>query len=94
MVRASHQSSEGCGFEPRLGLRNRFLRFELDKRSFIIKDTSKLPHFQNIYPNSMFVQSIFTLPKFQPRRLPLMSKINCMALARMKLKSQIRAEES
>ena len=24
MVRASHQSSEGCGFDPRLGLRNRF----------------------------------------------------------------------
>ena len=24
MVRASHRSSEGCGFDPRLGLKNRF----------------------------------------------------------------------
>ena len=50
MVKASHRSSlEGWGFDPRLGLRNRFLRIELDERSSIIQDISKLPHFQNIY---------------------------------------------
>ena len=30
-------------------LRNRFVRIELDERSSIILDISKLPHFQNIY---------------------------------------------
>ena len=33
MVRACHRSSEGCGFDPRLGLRNHFLSIELDDRS-------------------------------------------------------------
>ena len=30
MVRASHRSSEGCGFNPCLGLRNHFLSIELE----------------------------------------------------------------
>ena len=29
MVRASHQLSEGCGFDPRLGLKNYFSDFNL-----------------------------------------------------------------
>ena len=33
MVRASYRSSEGCGFDPRLGLRNHFLSIELEDRS-------------------------------------------------------------
>ena len=33
MVRASHRSSESCGFDPRLGLRNHFLSIELEDRS-------------------------------------------------------------
>ena len=44
-VKASRRSSEGYGFHPRLGLRNRFLRLELDERSSIIQYFSKLPHF-------------------------------------------------
>ena len=43
------RSSEGCGFDPRLGLRNRFLWIELHERSSIIQGISTLPHFQNIY---------------------------------------------
>ena len=50
MVGASHRSSEDCGFDPRLELRNRFpeVRAQLDKRSSIIQEISKLPHFQHI----------------------------------------------
>ena len=33
MVRASHRSSEGCGFDPHLGLGNHFLSIELDDLS-------------------------------------------------------------
>ena len=33
MIRASHRSSEGCGFDARLGLRNHFLSIELDDLS-------------------------------------------------------------
>ena len=33
MVTASHRSSEGYGFDPRLGLRNHFLSTELEDRS-------------------------------------------------------------
>ena len=51
MVRASHRSSEGCAFDLCLGLRTYFLRIELDERSSIVQDISKLPHFQNIYLN-------------------------------------------
>ena len=36
---------EDCGFDFRLGLRNRFSK----KHSYIIQDIFKLPHFQNIY---------------------------------------------
>ena len=36
MVRAFHRSSEGCGLDPRLGLRNRFLSIELDDRSSLL----------------------------------------------------------
>ena len=34
------------GFDPRLGLRNRFLKIELDERTSVIH-ISKLPHFKN-----------------------------------------------
>ena len=34
--------SEGCGFDPRLELRNCFLRIELGERSFIIQNITKL----------------------------------------------------
>ena len=37
MVRASHQSSEECGFDPRLGSETVFLRLEFDERLSIIK---------------------------------------------------------
>ena len=33
VVRTSNWSSEGCGFDPRLGLRNHFLSIELEDRS-------------------------------------------------------------
>ena len=36
MVRASDRSSEGCGFDPRLGLRNHFLSIELDGLSSLL----------------------------------------------------------
>ena len=36
MVRASYRSSEGCGFDPRLGLRNHYLSIELEDRSSTI----------------------------------------------------------
>ena len=54
MVRASYRSLEGCGFDPRLGLRNRFSEVRI-RRTFIcqlfkippiIQDTSNLPRFQ------------------------------------------------
>ena len=32
MVRPSNWSSEGCGFDPCLGLRNHFLKIELEDR--------------------------------------------------------------
>ena len=51
MVRASHWSSEGCRFDPPLGLRNRFRRIELHARSSVIQDISNLPYFQNISNN-------------------------------------------
>ena len=35
MVRASHRSSEGCGFDP-LGLKIRFLSIELDDRPSLL----------------------------------------------------------
>ena len=35
MVRASYRSSEGCGFDPRLGLRNHFLSTELEDHSSV-----------------------------------------------------------
>ena len=41
--------SEGCGFDPRLGSEIVFLRIELDERSSIIQDISKLPPFQSVY---------------------------------------------
>ena len=37
MVRASYRSSEGCGFDPRLGLRNKFLSIELEDCSSTLK---------------------------------------------------------
>ena len=37
MVRASNRSSEGCGFDPRLGLRYHFLSIELEDRSSTLK---------------------------------------------------------
>ena len=44
MVTASHQSSEGCGFDPHLGLRNRFSKVNLSlmnvRLSFITKELS------------------------------------------------------
>ena len=49
MVAVSLRSSERYGLDPHLGLRNRFLRTELDEHPSIIKDISKLPHFENIY---------------------------------------------
>ena len=36
MVRVSPLSSDGCGFDPRLGLRNRFSEAELQERSSVI----------------------------------------------------------
>ena len=36
MVRASHWSTEGCGFDPHLWLRNHFLRIELDDLSSLL----------------------------------------------------------
>ena len=41
IVRASNRSSEGCGFDPHLGLRNHFLSIELEDHSSTI-----------IYPSS------------------------------------------
>ena len=37
MVRASYWSSEGCGFDPRLGLRDHFLSIALEDRSSTLK---------------------------------------------------------
>ena len=36
MVRMSRRSSEICGFDPRLGLRNNFVRIELDDLSSLL----------------------------------------------------------
>ena len=36
MVRASHLSSEDCGFDPHLGLRNQFPSIELDDLSSLL----------------------------------------------------------
>ena len=49
MIRASHRSSEGCWFDPSIGLRNRFLRSELNESLSIFQDISKLPYFQHTY---------------------------------------------
>ena len=62
LVRVSHWSSEGCGFDPRLGLRNHFLRMkQLDERSSVIQDISKLPHLQNSFINDINLVLQFTL---------------------------------
>ena len=47
MVRASYRSSEGWGFDPRLGLRNHFLRIELEDRLSTL-----------IYPSSHVSQTL------------------------------------
>ena len=54
MVRASHRSSESCGFDPRLGLRNRFLRMELDERSSIISTFRQVPTFAKYISHTWF----------------------------------------
>ena len=53
MVRASYRSSEGCGFDPRLGLRNHFLSTELEDHSSIV--TCKVMKFSEskLYSNSL-----------------------------------------
>ena len=48
MFRTSHQSSESCGFDPNLGVRNRFLRIEFDEHSSISQDISD-SHISEIY---------------------------------------------
>ena len=45
IVRASQRSSEGCGFDPHLGLRNRFMRTELGELSSIILRYLQAPTF-------------------------------------------------
>ena len=50
MVGASNWSSEGCGFDPRLGLRNHFLSIELEDRSSA-----------SIYPSSYIFSNIMIM---------------------------------
>ena len=50
MVRASNRSSEGCGFDPRLGLRNHFLSIKLEDRSSnLIYPSSHVSQTSEIY---------------------------------------------
>ena len=64
MVRASYWSSEGCGFDPRLGLRSCFWGIELDERSSIIQ------------VRSTFIYCIIQAPTF-PKYI---SKLNILLL--------------
>ena len=42
-ITASYQSLEGCGFDPRLSLTNRFLKFELEERQRIVRNIINFP---------------------------------------------------
>ena len=60
MVNAPHRLLEGCGFDPRLWLRNHFLRVQLDEHS-PIQDISKLPHLSKYISHVIHISSLFNI---------------------------------
>ena len=60
MVRASYRSSEGCRFDCRQGLRNRFFEEQSLTNVHLIQSISKLPQFKlYISSNTLFTYSGF-----------------------------------
>ena len=72
MVRASHRSSEGCGFDHRLELRNHFLSIKLEDRSSIIL---RFSFSYNVFRRSMHIKKAsylkinktLTIKAYKPR---------------------------
>ena len=59
MVTASHGSTKSCGFDPRLGLRNNFLRIcEVENRLQIVFDITKLLHVHCVQYSSQMSEEL------------------------------------
>ena len=79
MVRASNRSSEGCGFDPHLGVRNHFLSIELEDCSpTLIYPSSHVSQTSNCFVNIVVSYGKKTFGKLVRETSAGLTYVECM----------------
>ena len=89
MVRASHRSSEGCGSDFRLGLRNRFLSIGLDDHSPILRYIQALTFLKH-KTALIFVTRLILMSSLNPNVFTLNSNFMHDCLSSLTTKTDIQ----